>query len=176
MASGTGHKCTGQPLLRISAYLLERQNSLMDSKYLMAHSTNIFSSTLLIPLTVRPLRVRICTHIGYFRKEGKSVPVVWLKCRSGQSSAVESSAANVWSSKHRWKMSCKAGLKLEGEQTELIDDQCGLTLMRPCCPGPRLVQQGQEFLLTAPRPLIVFAFAPLGLIVSFNYFATKWYR
>lgn len=171
----SGYKRTGQSPWRISAYQ-QKAAFLMHCKYLLANSTNMFSSTHLIESKVRPLLVRICIRIGYFRKGGKPASVVWLKCRSGQDSALETPPTNGWLSKRRWKMSCKAGLKSDSEQTGLIDDQCGLTLMRPCCPGPRPVQQGQEFLLTALPSLILFAFPPQGLIVGFNYFATKWYR
>lgn len=71
--------------------------------------------------------------------------------------------------------SCNASLKSEAQQSRLIDDQPSLTLMRHCCPRPGPVHCIQEFLLTAPLSLILFAFSTTGT-VGFNYFATKWYR
>lgn len=71
--------------------------------------------------------------------------------------------------------SCNASLKSEAQQSRLIDDQPSLTLMRHCCPRPGPVHCIQEFLLTAPLSLILFAFSTTGT-VGFNYFTTKWYR
>lgn len=175
VASGAGYKRTGQSPLRISANR-QKAGFLMCCKYVLVHSTNVFSFTHPIQSNVHPLKARFCNHRAYFKKGGKPAPVIWLKCRSGQGSGLETSPANTYLSNLQMENVTWAGFEISAEQTGLIDDQRGLALMRPCCPGPRPVQPGQEFLLTAPRSLIMFAFPPLGIIVGFNYFATKWYR
>lgn len=125
--------------------------------YLLAHFAHFF---IFVPHLMR-------WHRGAPSGEG------WQTCRRLQDRRKTGSCG--LEAKRR-KSRRKAGLKSDGEQTGVTDDQCGPGLMRPCRPGPRLVQQRPKFLLTAPLSLILFAFSPLGLIVGFNYLATKWHR
>lgn len=67
--------------------------------------------------------------------------------------------------------------KSDAKQNRLIDDQPGLTLMRPLSPAAR---PGSQHAGVSPRrsallDLVCFLLAGAA-IVSFNYSTTKWYR
>lgn len=82
---------------------------------------------------------------------------------------------------HHWRAKKKSRVmqvsKSDARQSRLIDDQPGLTLMRPPSPAAR---PGSQHAGVSPRrsallDLVCFLLAGAA-IVGFNYSATKWYR